>query len=85
MVKKQEDDIPTKFWNEWLDGEEEKRIELLKKTFLVRKLSESLKLKLKNSKTKKRIIDELAARTVNDFLCDFEQVLLSRISSQSLK
>ncbi len=71
-----EQDIPTKFWNKWLDSDEEKRIKLVKKTLIARNLAEHLASKLKTKNINH--IKDIAARAINDYFKDLEVVLMAR-------
>ena len=71
-------DIVTKFWNDWLDADEEKRIQIVKKTLIARELTERLRLITKGSKLKKSHIEDLVAHQVNDYFQDLENAMLAR-------
>jgi hypothetical protein len=75
MTKKE--DTPTKFWREWLNADELERIELLKKTMIVKELSEYMLIKFKDAKLGKKYVLNYAARSFNDYLQDLEMTIKS--------
>lgn len=78
MAKKEKEEIPVKFWNDWLDSDEEKRIKLVQATMVARESAEYLLLRLKKSKVDKKFIKYTTARHINDYFQDLEQAMLSR-------
>ena len=49
-------DIPEKFWTDWLKADEEQRIKLIQKTMIARELAEHAALRFAQSKIKKTFI-----------------------------
>jgi len=72
-------DIPKKFWNDWLNSGEDERIRLVQKTMIARELAEHLALKLVKTKIQRKLINEMAARNINDYFQDLEEVLASKM------
>jgi hypothetical protein len=72
-------DIPKKFWNDWLNAGEDERIRLVQKTMIARELAEHLALKLVKTKMQRKLINEMAARNINDYFQDLEEVLASKM------
>jgi len=71
-------DIPEKFWTDWLNADEEQRIKLVQKTMIARELAEYAALRFAKSRIKKTFIKELTARTINDYFQDLAQVITSK-------
>jgi predicted nucleic acid-binding protein len=72
--------IAEKFWNEWLEANEDGRIKLVQNTMIARELAEHLTLKMAKAKIQKRFIKEMAARNINDYFQDLEQCMITRKS-----
>ena len=70
-----EKDIPSEFWTNWLNSDEEKRIDLVKNTLIARDLYE-LMLKRLGNEVDKEHIKYMTARTVNDYFQDLETTIL---------
>jgi hypothetical protein len=71
-------DVPEKFWNDWLNAGDDERIRLVQRTMIGRELAEHLALKLAKAKIQRKFIDEMAARNINDYFQDLEQVIMSK-------
>lgn len=71
-------DILENFWIEWLEANEDERIRLVQKTMIAKELSEHLTLKLAKAKVQNKFIKEMAARNINDYFQDLEQVIASK-------
>ena len=84
LKKENYEDVPSKFWNDWLDSDEDERIKLIQKTMIARESAEYLLLRLNQNKVKnkskidEKFIREITARNINYFLQDFEQVIQAR-------
>ena len=69
-------DIPEKFWNDWLNAGEDECIRIVQRTMIARELAEHLALKLAKAKVQRKLINEMAARNINDYFQDLEQAIM---------
>jgi hypothetical protein len=75
-------DVPEKFWNDWLNAGEDKRVKLVQKTMIGKELAEHLALKLAKAKMQRKFISEMAARNINDYFQDLEEAVMSKKSKK---